>query len=114
MCFLLNWNYSSDLLLDVLRLVPHRDLGDPRQVNQGKVEDLGAVDLEVDWGGVDALVLPHQPLGVPADLGPQVADWLARAADDCAAEFEARVEVRSPPSSIEQTARVRYHWSKGE
>ena len=41
-------DHAADLVLDVLGLVAHRHLGEPGQVHQRQVEDVGRVDLQPD------------------------------------------------------------------
>lgn len=52
-------DHVPDLELDVLRLIPHRHLGDPREVDQCQVQHWG------DTGGVSGGIRPLDPCPHP-------------------------------------------------
>lgn len=64
--------HLPDLPLDVPRLIPHGDLCQPGQIDQGQGEDVGGKDAQVDRVRGDAGVLPRHLFGIPDDLVPDL------------------------------------------
>lgn len=64
--------YGCDNLLDVSRLLPHRYLGDPREVNQSHGQDVGGVDLEGDGLCRDFPLCADGPVGFCLNLPPAI------------------------------------------
>jgi hypothetical protein len=83
---------SRNITQPQTHLVADGDLGDAGEVDEREVEDVGAVDLEVDGLGRDALVLPRQPVRLLLDLLPARACVRARV---CAPERKEVEQVRS-------------------
>ena len=60
--------HISDLLLDILRLITDRHLGDTGQIDEGQREDVWRVDSEVDRDGRDSSIATGLGFSVFYDL----------------------------------------------
>jgi hypothetical protein len=58
------------LLLNVLRLIANRDLGETRKIDEGEGEDVGGEDSKVDGDWGDAGILASLGIGFSDDFVP--------------------------------------------
>ena len=65
-------HHSLYLHLDVLRLLPHGDLGEAGEVDHREAQNVCGVELEADGLGADAFVAPRHSIRLRLDLLPDL------------------------------------------